>query len=233
MSTHLLSGARYEELVVNYRETRSDEAFSQLYEAVKKPIRHTIGKLIYTYPMLYTHESDLHALADEKLLEAVEKFNGGRGSNFLSYLVQRIKWGVSDFQKSLYAGQSEFYREMTDIEGAAEVGLRVGTPAGQQKEQPIDFVHYEVFGGEPLRYKLEAALEEFEETGKTLETRIIRIYLESLVENSQFNNDALYAEFPDRKPRDLRKYKQRAFQRFAKFLQKTGREQEFIEYLYA
>lgn len=230
----LLTVAEYAGLVKEYQETQSNEVFERLHTAVYPVIVSvTKSKLSQVYGQGYD-ENDFYSEAYRVLWQTALDFDGSRGSSYLSYFKQHLKWGINDnvikhySTKARKSERTAYSMSWQEESAGAKVNKDYRpnnmAQASQQYAKPI-YSDIKEFNSSQTVLDI---LSEYRSIGTTDDVLIlielIRYILRGEVADpdSKHVNEMLYGKFPELPAATVRKKKERALTRFKEYCLDKG-----------
>lgn len=230
----LLTNTEWAEMVRNYQETGTDEAFADIYEALN-PLAVKLGHMWFQRNRsLSLPAEDFVNLAQFAIFKAVQSYDGTGGSKFVSYYKTMVKWTIQDeLLKKKNTKSERFNMDSLSLDYSTGTEGTFADAVENQYAVSEEEVYGEVIdpqsSGGALVSMLLDAVSDFELTASVDDGTIIRTLINTVLTvadcNAKVVNSALADVFPDVKAPTLRKKKQRALERFTAFAKENGLEQ--------
>lgn len=211
----------YDDLVAVYQEDPSPMNFGNLYESVRQYL-YRLTKQQHAKVIGYGIERDkVRQEINIALWKSAEKFDGSKGSNFISYLKQYVSWRISDYIiRPYHSVKNKSNQDMLSIDVQDVYGDTLLDSVEVTETHENDVVDSEMF------MEVKELIEQFKSYGTKADYNVVKIVFSILLEKGNADNDtvneALYEEYSDLARGSVRSKKTRGLNKFKEFCELDG-----------
>lgn len=231
----LLTNAQHIEMINTYKATKDDFTFNDIFAEVSEIAEKLAYKEWDKSKGLNIPADDFISIAYEAVLKAINTFDGGQGSNFVSFVKKNVLWSINDaiYKKSVTkveqfnktASRNSLDKTVSNGDESATFGDLVAL----QYSTDVDAVFNAVFAEAEQSAFMEDVkilVSNFSADANADDSKLIKLVFSTIMAEStptaKTVNKALATALPDVKSATLRKRKSRAVAKFTDFAKENG-----------